>query len=58
MKTIALARVSIEYSELDTELEVGQLDGFQKRIPARVVSFPHFDPKKERVRGNYANESG
>jgi aminomethyltransferase len=56
-KTIALARISVEHSEVDTEIEVGQLDGFQKRIPAKVVSFPHFDPTKERVRGNYGNES-
>ena len=56
-KTIALARISVEHSEVDTEIEVGQLDGFQKRIPAKVVSFPHFDPTKERVRGNYGGES-
>ena len=56
-KTIALARISVEHSEVDTEIEVGQLDGFQKRIPAKVVSFPHFDPNKERVRGNYGGIS-
>ncbi len=52
-KVIALCRVDIIYSEIGTELEVGQLDGQQKRIPARVVRFPHFDPTKERVKGNY-----
>ena len=56
-KTIALARISVEYSEVDTEIEVGQLDGFQKRIPAKVVSFPHFDPNKARGRGNYSGIS-
>ena len=33
-----------------TEVEVGKLDGFQKRIPATVVPFPFYDPKKERPR--------
>jgi len=49
-KNIALCRVFVEYAELGTEIEVGKLDGHQKRIPAEVVAFPHFDPKKERVR--------
>ena len=53
-KTIALCRVDVTYSALGTAVEVGQLDGQQKRIPARVVAFPHFDPQKQRVRGHYA----
>ena len=52
-KTIALARVNTLYSKLETKLEIGQLDGFQKRLSAKVVKFPHFDPLKERVKGNY-----
>ena len=52
-KTIALARIVAEHSELGTDLEVGQLDGHQKRIPAKIVRFPHFDPEKLRVRGIY-----
>jgi len=55
-KNIALCKMNIEYADLDTEIEVGKLDGQQKRIqriPAKVVAFPHFDPTKERVRGNY-----
>ena len=52
-RTIARARIVIEHSELGTELEIGQLDGHQKRIPAKIVRFPHFDPEKLRVRGNY-----
>ncbi len=52
-KNIALARVSITHSEPGTEIEIGQLDGQQKRLKARVVSYPHFDPTKERVKGNY-----
>ena len=49
-KNIALCRLDVTYSGIGTEVEVGQLDGHQKRIPATVVPFPHYDPKKERVR--------
>ena len=49
-KNIALARLDIRYADEGTEVEVGKLDGHQKRIPARVVPFPFYDPKKERVR--------
>jgi aminomethyltransferase len=49
-KTIALARVDVTQGELGTPLEVGKLDGQQKRLPARVVRFPHYDPEKIRVR--------
>ncbi|APZ51458.1 DUF1989 domain-containing protein [Salipiger abyssi] len=52
-RTIALARVDIPYAETGTELEIGQLDGHQKRLAARVVPFPHFDPTKSRARGEY-----
>ena len=50
-KNIALARLDVTHAGLDTEVEVGKLDGHQKRVPARVVRFPHFDPEKTRVRG-------
>jgi aminomethyltransferase len=49
-KTIALARVDVTGSGLGTEVEVGKLDGHQKRLPARIVRFPHYDPEKSRVR--------
>ena len=49
-KNIALCRMSIEHSEIGTEVEVGKMDGHQKRLPATVVRFPHYDPDKERVR--------
>ena len=52
-KNIALCRMKVPHSEPGVAVEVGKLDGHQKRIPAKVVPFPHFDPKKERVRGNY-----
>ncbi|MCC0052831.1 MAG: DUF1989 domain-containing protein [Rhodobiaceae bacterium] len=53
-KVIALARLDITHAEPGTAVEVGQLDGQQKRLKASVVAFPHFDPTKERVKGNYA----
>ena len=43
-KVIALCRMDVAHSEPGTEVEVGQLDGLQKRIPAVVTGFPHFDP--------------
>ena len=49
-KNIALCRIDINRSEIGTEVEVGKIDGHQKRIPAKIVPFPHFDPKKTRVR--------
>ena len=51
-KNIALCLMAVEYAELGTEVEVGKLDGFQKRIPATVVRFPFYDPDKERVRNS------
>lgn len=52
-KVIALARVDLTVAEEGTALEVGQLDGHQKRLPATVCRFAHFDPTKERAKGNY-----
>ena len=49
-KPIALCRMSVQYAELGTELEIGKLDGLQKRIPATVVRFPFYDPDKTRPR--------
>jgi aminomethyltransferase len=47
---IALARLDVTQAEAGRELEVGRLDGQQKRLPARVTTLPFYDPKKERVR--------
>jgi aminomethyltransferase len=52
-KVIALARMDVKHANIGEQVEVGQLDGEQKRLPATVVPFPHFDPTKERVKGNY-----
>ena len=49
-KNLALCRIQVEHSETGTEVEVGKLDGKQKRLPARVVGFPFYDPTKSRVR--------
>ena len=47
---LALCRMAVQYGEEGTDVEVGKLDGLQKRIPAKVVPFPFYDPKKERPR--------
>ena len=52
-KVIALARVNVTHSQIGTAVEVGQLDGLQKRLQAVVCAFPHFDPTKSRVKGEY-----
>jgi aminomethyltransferase len=49
-KNVALCRMTTQFAEVGTEVEVGKLDGHQKRIPATVVPFPFYDPKKERPR--------
>jgi aminomethyltransferase len=47
---IALCKMDINYSAIDTEVEIGKLDGHQKRIRAKVVRFPFYDPDKTRVK--------
>ncbi len=47
---IALARVDVGSADLGRALEIGKLDGRQKRLPAVVAPFPHYDPQKLRVR--------
>jgi aminomethyltransferase len=49
-RSIALCRMNVQYAELGTDVEIGKLDGLQKRIPARVVRFPFYDPEKQRPR--------
>ena len=43
-----LARVDVAHAEAGTALEVGKLDGQQKRLPAVIVPLSHYDPKKSR----------
>jgi aminomethyltransferase len=49
-RIIALARVDVLHGGIGGTVEVGKLDGRQKRISARIVRFPHYDPEKTRVR--------
>ena len=49
-KNIALCRMAVEYAETGTAVEVGKLDGHEKRIEAEVVRYPFYDPDKARVR--------
>jgi aminomethyltransferase len=49
-KNIALCRMDVNYAAIGTEVEVGKIDGHQKRIPATVVRFPFYDPDKTRPR--------
>ena len=49
-KNVALCRMAIQHAAIGTEVEVGKLDGHQKRIPATVVRIPFYDPDKTRPR--------
>ena len=49
-KNIALCRMTMEYTEPGVQVEVGKLDGHQKRLMAKVVPYPFYDPDKSRVR--------
>ena len=49
-KNIALCRIDVGHSEIGNEVEVGKMDGHQKRIPAKIVPFPFYDPQKTKVR--------
>ena len=46
-KNIALARVAVQHRDLGTALEVGKLDGQQKRIGAQVVPLPVLRPGQD-----------
>lgn len=49
-KTIALARMDVLHSAVGTDVEIGKLDGQQKRLPAKIVPFAHYDPEKLKPR--------
>ena len=49
-KNIAFCLININSSEIGTRVEVGKLDGHQKRISAKVIKFPFYDPDKSRVK--------
>lgn len=50
-KNIALARVDVAHAQAGTALEIGKLDGHQKRLPAVIApTVAAYDPTKERPR--------
>ncbi|WP_322044823.1 DUF1989 domain-containing protein [Paraburkholderia sp. J67] len=49
-RTIALCRIDVRYREPGTRVQIGKLDGQQKRIDARVGAPVFYDPQKARVR--------
>jgi aminomethyltransferase len=49
-KCVALCRMDVAYAAIGTEVEIGKIDGHQKRIPAKVVRYPFYDPEKKRPR--------
>jgi aminomethyltransferase len=49
-RSIALAQVVPEYAALDTELEVGFVDGKKRRVRAIAAPLAAYDPTKSRVR--------
>jgi aminomethyltransferase len=49
-KNIALARIDVVHAAIGAEVEIGKLDGYQKRLPGRIVPHPHYDPQKLRTR--------
>jgi aminomethyltransferase len=49
-KSIALARIDTMHAAVGTQVEIGKLDGQQKRLPAVIVPLSHYDPQKTRPR--------
>ena len=50
-KNIALCRLAVDYCSPGTRVEIGKLDGQQKRIGATVAAGTvAYDPDKSRVR--------
>ncbi|WP_324768971.1 DUF1989 domain-containing protein [Pokkaliibacter plantistimulans] len=49
-RNIALCRVDAGYAQPGTRLQIGKLDGQQKRISAEVCGTVFYDPDKSRVR--------
>ncbi|MEP5155465.1 DUF1989 domain-containing protein [Planktotalea sp.] len=47
---IAIARISVEFADNETQLEIGQLDGRMKRLGASVADIPFIDPQRKRAR--------
>ncbi len=50
---IAMCRIDPKYADPGTLVEIGQLDGHERRLTSKVVALPHFDPTKQRPKGFY-----
>ncbi|WP_370873022.1 DUF1989 domain-containing protein [Peteryoungia aggregata] len=50
-RNIALARLDVHHAALGSTVEIGKLDGHQKRLPASVTDLAQYDPGKTRPRG-------
>ena len=50
-KNIALCRMAVQYADEGTAVEVGKLDGLQKRIPAQVVRRSRSTTRRRSARG-------
>jgi len=48
-KQIAMIRVAPDFATIGASLEVGKLDGHQKRLAGEVVKLPFYDPKREKL---------
>ncbi len=49
-KTIALTRIEKSLCQENNKLEIGKLDGFQKRLKCKTTPIPFIDPKREKPR--------
>ncbi|SPL71061.1 DUF1989 domain-containing protein [Acinetobacter stercoris] len=49
-KQIALCRLAPQHATPGSIIEIGKLDGQQKRLKATVVALPFYDPERTRVR--------
>ena len=49
-KNIALCRIEKSHAGIGTSVEIGKLDGYQKRIKANVAPSPFYDPDRSRLR--------
>lgn len=49
-RCIALCRIDVRYAEPGQSVQIGKLDGLQKRIDAEVCAAIFYDPDKSRVR--------
>lgn len=45
-----LYQMGYDHAAVGTQVEIGKLDGQQKRLPAVVVPMSHYDPQKKRPR--------